>query len=104
MKIFLSQPMAGRTEAEILGERRYVTKKLKNCYGEDIEILHSYSDGPEPVLYKLGTAIQVMAYADAVYFLPGWEDSRGCRIEYECAQAYDLDCYEIFYREDEYED
>ena len=95
MKIFLSQPMAGKEEKEILLERAYVTEFLKEKLGEDIEILHTYYDGPEPPLYKLGMAIQAMANADMVFFLPGWNESRGCKIEYQCAKEYKLDRYEL---------
>lgn len=105
MKIFLSQPMAGRAEDEILLERAYVTDILKERHGEDIEILHTYYDGPEPPLCKLGMAIQALASADMVYFLPGWNHSRGCKIEYQCAMEYDLPCFEFLVKDaDQHED
>lgn len=103
MKIFISQPMAGRTEEEILTERNLAIEDLKNLFGDKVEILHSYRNDPKPPLYLLGTAIQKMAYADMVCFIDGWRESRGCMIEYECAVMYDLDCYELSYKEDDYE-
>ena len=36
-----------------------------------------------------------MAEADAVLLLPNWEKGRGCKIEYECAKAYELEIVEI---------
>ena len=104
MKIFLSQPMAGKEEREILLERAYATEVLKEKHGEDIEILHTYYNGPEPPLYKLGMAIQALASADIVYFLPGWNHSRGCKIEYQCAMEYELDCHVLLIKGDIYED
>lgn len=39
-------------------------------------------------LFLLAKALQVMCTCDAVYFLDGWEGSRGCRIEHEAALSY----------------
>lgn len=103
MKIFLSQPMSGRPEEEILLERAYIEQELKQWYGEDVEVIHSYSSEPKQPLYLLGKAIQAMADADVVYFLPGWEDSRGCKIEYQCAMEYDLECYELCFEVNNHE-
>lgn len=99
MKVFLSQPMSGKEEQEILLERAYITDLLKERLGEDIDILHTYYDGPEPPLCKLGKAIQALSEADMVYFLPGWKDSRGCKIEYQCAMEYGLECFELLVKD-----
>lgn len=34
-----------------------------------------------------------------VYFLPGWKDSRGCKIEYQCAMEYGLKCFELLVKD-----
>lgn len=103
MKIFISQPMAGRTEEEILIERNLAIEDLKTLFGDKIEILHSYYSDPKPPLYLLGKALQTMAYADMACFIDGWRESRGCAIEYECASRYGIECFELLYKEDNYE-
>lgn len=97
MKIFISQPMTGKTEEEIFKEKDLAIKRLKEIFGEDIEILHSYSSENKPALYLLGEALKIMSEADAVMFLDGWEKSKGCQIEYECARRYNIVCLEIGY-------
>lgn len=97
MKIFISQPMSGRTEMEIFKERDLAEKRLKEIFGKDTEILHSYSREDKSSLYLLGEALKVMSEADAVMFLDGWEKSKGCQIEYECARRYNIVCLEIGY-------
>lgn len=91
MKVFISQPMLGRSNEEILAERNQVAARFP-----DAEIIDSFfkdvphSDNP---LWYLGEAIKLMGEADAVYFCKGWKHSRGCKIEYECAVAYGKPVY-----------
>lgn len=106
MKVFLSQPMSGRPREEILKERSTVLEELQKMHGDDIELIRSYFNTEEypnlpkhPSLYFLGMAIQRMADADMVYFMEGWDKSRGCVIEYECARMYNLDCYELVWKD-----
>lgn len=41
-------------------------------------------------LVYLGDSLQRMALCDSVYFVKGWEQARGCRIEHSAAGAYGL--------------
>ena len=43
----------------------------------------------------LAKSIALLATADIVYFDEGWERARGCRIEHECAVAYEIDRIEL---------
>ena len=42
MKVFISQPMSGLTEKEILEQREAAITEAKTTLGDDIEILESY--------------------------------------------------------------
>lgn len=97
MKIFISQPMSGRTEEEILKERAMAIHDLKGMYGDKVEFLYSYFPDPEPALRLLGRALEVMADADMAIFIDGWRNSRGCRIEYLCAGEYGIKTAELIY-------
>lgn len=90
MKIFISQPMAGKTKEEILEEQRKAYLFMSENYDEDIFIINSYFDGFKVMnpCYCLGTAIKKLAQCDVVVFCRGWENARGCRIEHACAEAY----------------
>ena len=95
MKVFISQPMNGLTEEEILGAKALAVKYLRKKYGEGIKALDTYFDEkdiPEGAgaLWCLGRSIQMMEQADAVYFVPGAEKARGCIIEYGVAELYGL--------------
>ena len=95
MKIFISQPMNGKTDEEIFQEREDTIKLLKKRYGEDIEIINSYINNPapsdaNPPVYYLGESIKLLSQADLVYFIDGWNKARGCKIEYIIASEYGI--------------
>lgn len=94
-KIFISQPMRGKSDAEILAERKDAIEKSKNIIGEDIEIIESYFEDYDPEngcipLKYLSKSLELLADADFAYFARGWDEARGCRIEHACATAYDI--------------
>lgn len=86
MKIFISQPMRNRSNEEIRMERNDF---VKNNNLENEEILDTLFDfeGKSPIYY-LAKSIEKLSEADLVFFMNGWEDSRGCKIEFEIAKNY----------------
>lgn len=95
IKLFISQPMHGLSDEDILKERDRVIKLAKEKFGEDIEVLDSYftEDEPEGVisgLWWLGKSIELLAQADVAYFAKGWHKARGCIIENICASKYGI--------------
>lgn len=103
MKVFISQPMNGRTNEEINSERQSIMITVQAIYpGEKIEIIDSFfENAPHDVkpLWYLAKSIELMTEADLVVFAPHWNNFRGCRIEYECAHAYGLKTLEVDYFE-----
>lgn len=99
-KLFISQPMQGKSIEEIFAEREEAAKKATSFVKRDMEVIDSYiQDAPEGAkpLWFLGKSLELMSDADVVYFAEGWQKARGCRCEYECARAYaddDFVCYE----------
>lgn len=97
-KLFISQPMKGKTDEEILKEReqavREAEKYLKeNGIQEEVQLIDSFFQsapvGARP-LWFLGKSLELLSTADLVYFAEGWEKARGCRIEHMCAVQYEL--------------
>lgn len=100
MKAMLSQPMAGKTEEEIIYTRERAIAVLKERGYEIINTLFTdewYSQeamkkrGVENIpLCFLAKSLENMSLCHAAYFCKGWEETRGCRIEHEAAKAYGL--------------
>lgn len=92
MKIMISQPMRGKTEEQIRTEREELVKKLTKEGHEVVDtIFGDYPCGKHskntPVHY-LAKSIEFIGEVDAVIFMQGWENARGCRIEEQCAREY----------------
>lgn len=102
-KIFISQPMNGKTNEEIENKRDSIIDKLATQFAREnecIDIIYSFFENtPHDVkpLWYLGESIKLMSEADVVFFCDGWQTARGCQIEHDCALAYGID---TMYEED----
>lgn len=100
VKIFISQPMRGKTHEQIMEEREKAIQKVKSHFHAvgtyyDVQILdtyfgNQYGYGDAPPLYYLGKSILLLSEADFAYFAPGWEETRGCVIERTCCELYGI--------------
>lgn len=100
MKAMISQPMANKTQEEIVKTRERAIKQLTDMGYEIVNTLFTdewYS--PENMnkrgvvqvpLCFLAKSLENMSLCHAAYFCKGWENARGCRIEHEAAKAYGL--------------
>ena len=105
-KAMLCQPMAGKTEQEIVEVRERAIAVLDAKGFEIVNTLFTddwYNDQAMKArgvvqipLYFLAKSLESMSLCHAAYFCKGWEKTRGCRIEHEAAKAYGL---EIIYEE-----
>lgn len=94
-KLFISQPMRGLSDEEILKTREEIRIKAEKMIGEPVEVVQSFFKdfkpiGNIPVAY-LGKSISLLATADFAYFGEGWREARGCKIEHEVAVQYGID-------------
>ena len=100
MKLFISQPMRGKTKEEILAVRLKAIESAERNLGEKVEVIDSYfEDAPNDgnvTLWHLGKSIMLLASADVAYFAKGWQEARGCRIENTCAIEYGIDVIEDY--------
>ena len=92
-KLFISQPMRGKTNEEIYKERNVAIEKASELLGEPVEVIDSFfKDAPvnaKPLWY-LGKSLELLAEADVAYFATGWKEARGCIIEHDSAIAYGI--------------
>ena len=89
MKIMISQPMNGKTQKQI-EEREELVKSLKAKGYEVVNTIFAETpDEPQDKpLFYLAKSIDAMSKVDAVIFMKGWENARGCKIEHEIAVRY----------------
>jgi hypothetical protein len=102
IKVFISQPMKDKTPEEILRERNKAIKVVQAEYGDEAEIIDSYfADFEEnkhktvPLAY-LAKSIELLSTADVAVFCKGWENARGCKIEFQCATEYGIEVVAMY--------
>lgn len=97
--LFISQPMNGLTDKEIHEVRERSLEHVRSMFPQDIhiedidqimDIKDSGLSGDRLGLLYLSRSLELLSKADFAYFIDGWEDARGCRIEHDCAVAYNI--------------
>ena len=106
MKAMLSQPMAGKTEEEIVAVREKAVAELTSRGYEVVNTLFTDDWYSRENMEKRGVvqiplcflakSLENMSLCHAAYFCKGWENARGCKIEHDAAVAYGL---EIIYEQ-----
>ena len=96
-KLFISQPMNGKNNEEILAVREDAIKSVEHLLGEPVVAIDSFfQDAPHDAkpLWFLGKSLELLSTADIVFFAKGWQDARGCKIEHQCAVSYGMSIIE----------
>ena len=92
-KVFISQPMKDKTDEEIKAVRAAVSKHIANLYNDEAEIIDSFFEGaPHDAkpLWFLGKSFELLSTADVAYFVKGWNNYRGCKMEHTAAIEYGI--------------
>ena len=93
-KLFISLPMAGKSEEEIRNKMAEYKENAEYLMGEKLELIDTIiteaPDVKEIGVWCVGKSIMMMADADVVYFGRGWRSARGCLVEYEAAYRYKI--------------
>lgn len=94
IKVFISQPMKNKTDEQIEAERKKAVEAIKKEYdGEEVEIIDSFFKGaPHDAkpLWFLGKSFELLSTADVAYFVKGWDNYRGCKMEHTAAIEYGI--------------
>lgn len=89
MKVMISQPMRGKTNEQIRQEKEKLVKQLEAQGHEVVDTVFDLApNGVDEAIYFLSKSIEFISQVDALIFMPGWNNARGCRIEYQVAVEY----------------
>lgn len=92
-KLFISQPMRGKTDKQILAVRKKAIESAEKLVGEPVEVIDSFfqaAPADAKPLWFLGKSLELLSTADVAYFAKGWQEARGCKIENTCAIEYGI--------------
>ena len=71
--------MKGKTDDEILSERKAAVESAEKELGEEVEVIDSFfrnAPAEAKPLWFLGKSIELLSTADVAYFAKGWESAR----------------------------
>ncbi|MDO4382373.1 MAG: DUF4406 domain-containing protein [Clostridia bacterium] len=91
MKLMISQPMNGKSTEQIEAERKQLVEDLERKGYTVINTIFA-EESPkdcDTALYYLSKSIEAIGKVDGIVFMPGWENARGCKIEYQVAKEYE---------------
>jgi hypothetical protein len=89
-KLIISQPMKGKTEAQVRDERAELVAQLEEGYEIVDTIFPDFTNEGNIPLKYLAKSLEYIADVDYVYFMQGWQDARGCRIEHQVCVDYGI--------------
>lgn len=88
-KLYISLPISGY-QLDVVQREAETYKALWK--DEGYEVITPFDLSPEsskPYSYHMGKDIEGLLECDAVYFAPGWVESKGCNLEYAAAKIYE---------------
>ena len=92
MKVMISLPMRNRSEEEIKKQIKDISELFAKLHIDTVD--NFFKDEAKgynnEALYYLGRSIDLIGTVDAVYFADGWQGARGCRIERQVCEAYNI--------------
>lgn len=89
MKIYVSLPISGH---DIKETKEYVEKVKKFLEEKGDEIVTPFdacNEEGKSYSYYMGRSIEALLECDAVFFVPNWQESKGCMAEFELARIYE---------------
>lgn len=89
MKVYISIPISGHDYGKQKAYANLIKKKFEEVGAEVVTPFEVAPETDKPYSYYMGLDIEALLDCDAVYFCPGYELSRGCRLEYSAALTFD---------------
>ena len=96
MKVYISLPITGHDIEEVEARCIFAKSVLKKKGHTPVSPL-DVSDNPDASYAEhMGRDISALLECDAVVFLDGWQESKGCALEHAAAKIYNkLITYEL---------
>lgn len=87
-KVYISVPISGKDIIEVKILVDIMKSRLEFYKYTPITPFDASPDSNASYAEHMGRDIQALLECDAVFFCRGWQDSKGCQVEYEVAKIY----------------
>lgn len=95
-KIYISQPIRGKTPQQIKAERDAAMGDIIAGLGMAVKLANPVVlNMDKGEVWCLGRDIQRLSEAVEAFFLPGWEDEPGCRVERSVCEYFNIVCCDL---------
>lgn len=100
-RLFISLPMRGRSDNDILEDMHKIHKAVEAAYGHEFELIDTLSNEPQPETmpysptWYLGESVQKLGSANLVALHPDWRSAMGCCVELLTACFYNIPYVEL---------
>lgn len=88
MKIYISLPITGHDIEEVEARCIYASGVIQANGHTPVSPLEVSPDHDATYAKHMGNDIAALLCCDAVVFLDGWRESKGCRLEHAAAKIY----------------
>ena len=96
MKVYISLPITGHDIEEVEASCIYASGVIQAKGHTPVSPLDVSPDPDATYAEHMGNDIETLLCCDAVVFLDGWRESKGCRLEHAAAKIYNkLITYEL---------
>ena len=86
--VYISLPISGRDINVVKQEAEKMAEMIRMNKLTPVTPFEVSPDENASYAEHMGKDIQALLESDAVVFMKGWQDSKGCQAEYEVARIY----------------
>jgi len=87
-KIYISLPITGQDFEEVEARSIFTSVIIEEVGFEAVSPLEVSDNQDAPYEEHIGKDITALLRCDAVLFLEGWQESKGCNLEHDAARIY----------------
>lgn len=88
MKVYISVPITGHDMKIVRTWINTAKKTIINSGHTPVSPLDVAPEQDMPYSYYMGKDIEALLECEAIYLLRGWQESRGCNLEFWTAKVY----------------
>lgn len=93
MKVFVSQPMSGKTRDAAEHDRAKAIAIIEELYPDEPLIVVNPIDSPSDAvpIWLLGESLELLSSADLAFFCKDWYKDRACSLQHMACAKYGID-------------
>lgn len=88
MKVYISIPITGHLFRDVKKKAEQVKRTLSEKGHTPVSPLDLHGGKKKTYAQYIGRDIEALVECDAIFLCSGWQESKGCSLEYQAARIY----------------